>query len=132
MMVWQWCKIQVMALLILACIEIIYTKEGWSLNRLTKKQNCNTLFDLSLVTVNNAILFDGVTACTVNLLDQVPRTVNLLLHLTMYVSYEIFVVLLFWYWVSVTIGIPGRKWIRAACLLPAAVLIGATVLCMPL
>ena len=131
MMIWQWCKIKVMALLILACIEIIYTKEGWNLNRLTKKQNCNIVFDLSLVTVNNAIFFDGLTACTVNLLDQVPRTINLLLHLGMYVSYEIFVVLLFWYWVSVTIGVPGRKWIRAACLLPAVVLIVVTVLCMP-
>ena len=85
MMIWQLCKTQVAALLILAYIEIVYTREGWNLNRLTKKSNCNRFFDLSLTAANLAILFDGATACTVNLLDQVPRTVNLMLHLGMYV-----------------------------------------------
>ena len=128
---WQWCKIQVMALLILAYIEIIYTREGLSLNRLTKRSNCNVIFDLSLVAVNTAIVFDGVTACTVNLLDSVPRTVNLLLHLGMYSSYEVFVVLLFWYWVSVTVGIPDSRRFRTACMLPFAVLLGLTALFLP-
>ena len=130
-MIWQWCKIQVMAILILAYVEAIYTREGWNLNRLTKKSSCNAVFDWSLVTVNTAILFDGVTACTVNLLDQVPGTVNLLLHLGMYVSYEIFVILLFWYWVSVTVGMPRRKWVRALCVLPGVAMIALTLLFLP-
>lgn len=131
MMIWQWCKIQVMAILILAYIEIIYTRDGWNLNRLTKESNCNVLFDWALAMANNAILFDGATACTVNLLEQVPRWVNLLLHLGMYVSYEIFVALLFWYWVSVTVGLPRGKWVRALCTLPSIVLIGLTLAFLP-
>ena len=131
MMIWQWCKIQVMAILILAYVEIIYTREGWHLNKLTKKSNCNAMFDWSLVMANFAIAFDGTTACTVNLLDCVSRPVNLLLHLGMYVSYEIFVALLFWYWVSVTVGIPRKKWIRALCALPSVVMIALTVLFLP-
>ncbi len=130
-MIWQWCKTQVAALLILAYIEIVYTREGWNLNRLTKKSNCNRFFDLSLTAANLAILFDGATACTVNLLDQVPRTVNLMLHLGMYVCYEAYVALLFWYWVSVTVGISRRGWVRATGLIFSAVLAALTVLYLP-
>ena len=89
MMIWQWCKIQVMAILILAYVRLIYTRDGWRLNRLTRRSNCNVLFDWSLVTADAAVLFDGATACTVNLLERVPGWVNLLLHLGMYVSYEV-------------------------------------------
>ena len=131
MMIWQWCKIQVMAILILAYVGLIYTRDGGRLNRLTRRSNCNVLFDWSLVTADAAILFDGATACTVNLLEQVPRWVNLLLHLGMYVSYEIFVALLFWYWVSVTVGMPRKKWLRALCLLPSALLIILTLAFLP-
>lgn len=127
----QWCKTQIMCLLILAYIEIIYTREGNSLNKITKTSNCNRIFDLSLGVANTAVFFDGVTACTVNLLDQVPRSVNLLAHFGMYVSYEIFVALLFWYWVSVTVGIPEGKWIKAAYLLPSTVLACVTLYFMP-
>ena len=45
MMIWQWCKIQVMAILILAYVGLIYTRDGWRLNRLTRRSNCNVLFD---------------------------------------------------------------------------------------
>ena len=101
MLILQWCKTQIMCLMILAYIEIIYTREGNSLNRFTKRSNCNLFFDLSLVVVNFAVVFDGITACTVNLLELVPQNLNLLLHLGMYLSYELFAVLLFWYWISV-------------------------------
>lgn len=131
MLILQWCKTQIMSLLILAYIEIIYTREGNSLNRITRKSNCNRLFDWSLVAVNFAVLFDGITACTVNLTDQVPRNINLLMHLGMYLSYEIFVALLFWYWVSVTTGMPKKKWVRALCLLPNVLLACVTIYFLP-
>ena len=130
-MVWQWCKTQVLALLILAYVGIVYMREGWSLNRLTKKSNCNAIFDWCLVVADLAVFFDGVTACTVNNLERVPEIVNRLLHLGMFVSYEIFVALLFWYWISVTVGVPRRKWVRAAALLPSVVLVALTVCFLP-
>ena len=110
MMILQWCKTQIMALLILFYMEVIYIKEGNNLVRLTRSYNCNKLFDSCLYASSFALVFDGITACTVNLLDQVPRWLNLLLHYGMYVSYDVFIALLFWYWVYVTVGIPKKKW----------------------
>lgn len=85
------------------------------------KINCNHIFDNFFIISEVAVIFDGFTACTVNLLDVVPRFVNLLGHFGMYVSYEIYVMLLFWYWVAATVGIPKKKWIKIAYLLPGIV-----------
>ena len=98
-----------MCLLILMCIGIIFIKEGNNLNRLTHRSNCNHIFDAIFIVAEIAVFFDGVTACTVNYPDLIPKVVNLLLHWAMFVAYEIFVTLLFWYWVSVTIGISKKK-----------------------
>ena len=110
MMILQWCKTQIMALLILFYMEVIYIKEGNNLIRLTRTFSCNKLFDACLYASSFALVFDGITACTVNLLDKVPRWLNLLLHFGMFASYDVFIALLFWYWVSVTVGIPKKKW----------------------
>ncbi|MGN0494484.1 MAG: HD-GYP domain-containing protein [Acutalibacteraceae bacterium] len=131
MIVLQYCKTQIMCLLILAYIGLLYIREGNELNRVTQKSNCNRIFDMLFVISEIALLFDGITACTVNFLDRVPKTVNLLAHMGMFVSYELYVTLLFWYWVSVTVGIPKGKKIKAALILPSAVLILLTVCFMP-
>lgn len=123
MMIFQWCKTQIMAILILAYLEITYTREGYSLIRLSKRSYCNTLFDYSLTAANLAVVFDAITACTVNLLDSVSRGWNLALHFGMYASYEVYVALLFWYWVSVTVGLPRKKYLRVL----AAAVNGAVV-----
>ena len=109
MILLQWCKTQIMCLLILSYISLVFIREGNHLNRLTQKSNCNSIFDAFFVVSELAVLFDGITACTINFLEQVPRIVNLLLHLGMFISYEMYVTLLFWYWISVTVGIPKRK-----------------------
>lgn len=133
MMILYWCKTQIMAMLILAYLEIIYIREGNSLIRLTKRFNCNKLFDASLSAANFALLFDAVTACTVNMLDTVSRGWNLAFHFGMYASYEIYVALLFWYWLSVTVGLPKAWWKRAlgalsngACVAATGLLLGKT------
>lgn len=131
MIILQWCKTQVMCLLLLMYIGIIFIREGNSLNRITQKSNCNRIFDWFFIVSEVAVLFDGITACTVNYLDEIPRIVNLLMHLGMFVSYEIYVVLLFWYWISVTIDIPKKKWIKTACLLPCAISILLTIWFLP-
>lgn len=131
MIVLQWCKTQIMCFLILAYIGVMFIREGNNLNRLTQKANCNHIFDLIFIMSELAVFFDGLTACTVNYLEQVPKALNLLAHLGMFVSYEIFVALLFWYWVSVTVGIPKGKWVKAAYILPSAISICLTVLFLP-
>lgn len=131
MMILQWCKTQIMAILVLAYVEIIYTKEGTSLNKFTKKSNCNAIFDWSLAAANMALLFDGVTACTVNMLDRVSRGWNLAFHFGMFACYEIFVALLFWYWVSVTVGVPKRRWLRALAVAYNVAIVAVTGLLIP-
>lgn len=131
MIILQWCKMQIMCLLILIYMGIMYIREGNHLNKITKKSNCNHLFDAIFVVSELAVFFDGVTACTINFLDQVPKSVNLFLHLGMFVSYEIYVTLLFCYWVSVTVGAPKRKWMKAAYILPCVISICLTICFLP-
>ena len=125
-----WCKTQLLAIMILAFLEIIYIREGNSLIRLTKRFNCNKLFDASLSAANFALVFDAVTACTVNMLDTVSRGWNLVFHFCMYAGYEVFMALLFWYWVSVTIGIPKRPLVKSLAYLYNGAIVAATGLLM--
>ena len=131
MIILQWCKMQIMCLLILTYIGIIFIREGKQLNRITKKSNCNHLFDAIFLVSELAVLFDGITACTINFTEQVPRIVNLLLHFGMFVSYEIYMMLLFWYWVKETVGIPKRNWIKTLFLLPGIFSIGLMIALLP-
>lgn len=127
----QWCKTQVMCLLILAYIGVVYIREGNSLNRLTRKSNCNPVYDRMFIVAELAVLFDGITACTVNFLNDVPTEVNVLLHFEMYFFYEVYMMLLFLYWISVTIGIPKNRWSKLACLLPGIISVCLTLFFMP-
>ena len=127
----QWCKMQIMCLLILAYIGCTYIKEGNHLNKVTKRSYCNSFFDIYFVVAEVAVLFDAITACTVNYLDIVPRTINLCVHSGMFVSYEIFIALLFWYWVSATVGIPKKRWIKVVGILPCVTSIALTMLFLP-
>ena len=131
MIVLQWAKTQILCLMILNYIGINYIREGNRLNRISSRFDCNQIFDAFFIVSEVAILFDGITACTVNYLDQIPKGVNLLLHFGMFVSYELYVVLLFWYWVSVTVGIPKGKWVKVAYILPSVISILLTILFQP-
>lgn len=131
MIILQWCKTQIMCLMILVYIGMIYIKEGNSLNRITRKSNCNSIFDALFIVTELAVFFDGLTACTINFLDQVPRWLNLLFHLGMFVSYELFVTLLFLYWVYKISGKPKRKWTRMAYILPSVIAICLTIVFIP-
>ncbi len=124
----QYAKTQITALLVLVYVGILYIIEGERLNKVTKKSNCNPLYSALYIVSEIAVLFDGITACTVNFLDTVPRTVNLMLHLGMFLSYELYVILLFLYWLSVTVGLKKHKWIY---ILPGAASAMLTVLFMP-
>lgn len=131
MIIFDWSKTQIMCLMILAYIGVLFIREGNALNHLSGKQKCNVIFDFLFIVAEIAVLFDGITACTVNYLDEVPRTANILFHLGMFVAYEIFVTLLFWYWLSVTVGIPKKVSVKMAYLLPSIVSIILTALLIP-
>ena len=126
-----WCKTQIMCLLILLYIGYTYIKEGNDLKKVAGRSYCNGFFDVSFVVAEIAVLFDAITACTVNYLNEVPRVVNLAVHLGMFVSYELFISLLCWYWVSVTVGIPKNRWLRMAGMLPVILSVTLTILYLP-
>lgn len=131
MAIFQWCKTQIMAIMVLAYVEFIFVREERALNRLTKKSGFNPLFDYSLNVANLAVLFDGITACTVNLPAFVPRKLNLFLHYGMFACYETYMALLFWYWISVTLGLPRQQWKRICAFLFNGCILLATALWMP-
>lgn len=131
MLILQYAKTQIMALLVLIYVGILYIIEGERLNKLMKKSNCNPFYSALYIVSEIAVLFDGITACTVNFLDTVPRTVNLLLHLGMFLSYELYVILLFLYWISVTVGLRKDKPARVAYILPGIVSAVLTVFFLP-
>ena len=129
--IFQWCKTQIMAIMVLAYVEFVFVREERALDRLTKKSGFNPLFDYSLNVANLAVLFDGITACTVNLPAFVPRKLNLFLHYGMFACYETYMALLFWYWISVTLGLPRRRWKRICAFLFNGCILLATALWMP-
>lgn len=131
MAIFQWCKTQIMAIMVLAYVEFVFVREERALDRLTKKSGFNPLFDYSLNVANLAVLFDGITACTVNLPAFVPRKLNLFLHYSMFACYETYMALLFWYWISVTLGLPRRRWKRICAFLFNGCILLATALWMP-
>lgn len=131
MAIFQWCKTQIMAIMVLAYVEFVFVREERALNRLTKKSGFNPLFDYSLNVANLAVLFDGITACTVNLPAFVPRKLNLFLHYGMFACYETYMALLFWYWISVTLGLPRQRWKRICAFLFNGCILLATALWMP-
>lgn len=134
MIILQWCKMQIVCEVILVYIGFVFIREGNDLGKLyqhCKKPKCNRIFDILLISGELAVLFDGITVCTVNFADQIPRTVNLVLHLGLFVSYEMYAALLFWYWLSVTSGIPKEKWLKAAYILPSAIAVSLTIYFLP-
>ena len=131
MAIFQWCKTQIMAIMVLAYVEFVFVREERALDRLTKKSGFNPLFDYSLNVANLAVLFDGITACTVNLPAFVPRKLNLFLHYGMFACYETYMALLFWYWISVTLGLPRRRWKRICAFLFNGCILLAMALWMP-
>ena len=131
MMMLHWCKTQVMCLMILIYIVIIYIRDEKVYNKNGKKNSSEILFDLLLGVTVVAVLFDGVTICTVNYTDVIPRSVNLVVHIIMFVSYVLNVALLFLYWVSVTIGISKKNWVKIAYVMPCIIAIALTVYFLP-
>ena len=131
MIVLQWCKTQIMCLLILAYVGVGFIRDGNSLLKLSKKSSCNPIYDTLFIVSELALLFDGITACTVNYPEQVPKTLNLLLHFGMYFFYELYALLLFLYWTSVTVGITKNKWKKAVYFGPGILAVCLTVFYLP-
>lgn len=104
-MVLEFCKLQVGCMLIILYIAFIYCKE----RKRFRQRHKATVFDGLLALSFPAILFDGLTAYTVNHLETVDKTVNMILHLFFLLSLDFFIFWLFLYMISITTGLPKQK-----------------------
>ena len=102
--------------------HIIFCKKSDIVDSVLK--HCNSFYTHTYS--KTGILFCIDSACTVNMLDTVSRGWNLAAHFGMYACYEIYVALLFWYWMSVTVGLPKKKWKRALAVLCNLAIVAAT------
>ena len=108
-------KLQIGCLLIVLFFTAAYVK-----TTLNKKIPCNRIFDMLLAVAPWAILFDGVTAWTVNHQDSVPEIVNRLLHGCFYITMDVVILLIYVYMLQQTVGIKNRK-VMAVMLIPGIV-----------
>ena len=98
MEIFFYCKLQIACLVILLFLGFQFIREGNRFNEILGKQSCNPLFDAMFFSGEIAIFFDAITAYTVNKLQSVPIFVNNILHLIFYISYQMFIVIHFTYW----------------------------------
>lgn len=127
-----WAKIQTVCFLVLVYIGIIYLLEGNDLRRITKNNlNCNPFFDALFILSEVTVLLDGITICTVNYPDFIPWNINLFLHLIMLISYELYLMMLFSYWLKMTAGDSKSTKGKVLLSLPGIILILLTVINIP-
>ena len=99
------CKLQIGCMLIILYIAFVY----WKDRRRFHHDYGLGIFDGLLILGMSAVLFDGLTAHTVNNLDFINEVTNRVLHLFFLLSLDSFIFWLFVYMVSITIGLPKRK-----------------------
>lgn len=123
----QYIKLQIGCFLIIAYIALIYIRErkDYSIKRKFK------LFDLLLTTAVFEVIFDGVTAYTVNHLDTVNPMVNGLLHMCFLISLDVLIFILFLYILSLTEGMPEKFVKRVGISLPLVANIITVIVYMP-
>ena len=123
----QYIKLQLGCLVLVSYIAFAYMKEcrDYSL------KHKHRIFDKLLLLGIAGILFDGLTAYTVNHLDSINPVLNDILHLCFFISMDVLVYLLFLYILFITEGMPEKRSWRIGIFLPLAVDILAVIINMP-
>lgn len=98
----NYCKLQIGCLIIVTFLALVYLTQ----RRRYGTDKKFTLFNLLLITVMVEIIFDGVTAVTVN--SNIPRWLNLALHAVFFISLDSVMFVLFLYMLSFTGGLPKK------------------------
>jgi len=106
-------KLQLGCLIIMLFFTMIYVRETY-----TRKIGCNRYFDLILYVAPWAIVFDGLTAWTVNRMYKLPYRFNLIAHGIFYSLMVIELFFAFLYMLDITVGIPKKKRNKVLIALP--------------
>ena len=99
------CKLQIGCMFVIVYILFVYLKECKRYGRKTSL----SMFDALLAVGIFSVMFDGLTAYTVNHLDKVNGTANMIFHLCFLVGLDLFIFRLFVYMLSITAGLPKKK-----------------------
>jgi len=107
-------KLQLGCVAVILYIIVVYVKESSRLGLLKGLKPFHLLLFMGLASV----IFDGATAYTVNHIDQVGETCNMVLHLLFLLSLDTFIFLVYVYMLYITKGIPKDKKRRCLLFLP--------------
>ena len=108
-------KLQIGCLVLVLYLELIYI---WQTTGKNAKVSCNPIFDALMMIVPSLIVFDGVTAWTVNHLEIVPVSLNLVLHAVFFILLSLFMFVMFLHTLSFIKGFPQKLIFRFLIFLP--------------
>ncbi|MGN0106148.1 MAG: HD domain-containing phosphohydrolase [Hominilimicola sp.] len=110
-------KLQIGSLIILIYIAVIYLRECRKYKINLKKNFFVALLALGITSV----VFDGVTAFTVNNLNLVNPVLNRILHMFFLISLDSMIFMIFLYMLFITGAFPQKRSMRAAIFVPFAI-----------
>lgn len=102
-------RLQVGCLVIMFYIIIMYVKESKS-----KDIECNKYYDAILIVAPLAVVFDGITAWTVNHMAVVPNLINVTAHLIYFVLMDVLLIISAIYMYETIAGVDEHKKVRNA------------------
>ena len=108
-------KLQIGCLVLVLYLELIYI---WQTTGKNAKVSCNPIFDALMMIIPWLIVFDGVTAWTVNHLEIVPVSLNLVLHAVFFILLSLFMLVMFLHTLSFVKGFPQKLIFRFLIFLP--------------
>ncbi|MGN0404398.1 MAG: HD-GYP domain-containing protein [Bariatricus sp.] len=120
----EYCKLQIGCILVLMYIMVIYYKE----KRRFQIKDGFSLYELLMMVGFVSLILDGATAYTVNHLDTVDPTLNLILHGLFLISIDTLIFTLFLYMLAVTEGLPKDKGKFLLLCTPFVINVGAVLL----
>lgn len=120
----EYSKLQIGCMLIVIYIAFIYFRERYAY-KVKKKE---IVFELLLFTGIFSIAFDGITAYTVNHLNNVPMLLNDIFHACFLCSLDAIVFLIFLYILDITRGLPKKRRTKILVSLPFIVNMATVVI----
>ena len=108
-------KLQIGCLVLVIYLELIYI---WQTTGKNAKVSCNPIFDALMMIIPWLIVFDGVTAWTVNHLEIVPVSLNLVFHAVFFIFLSLFMLVMFLHTLSFIKGFPQKLIFRFLIFLP--------------
>lgn len=108
-------KLQIGCLVLVLYLELIYI---WQTTGKNAKVSCNPIFDALMMIIPSLIVFDGLTAWTVNHLEIVPVSLNLVFHAVFFILLSLFMFVMFLHTLSFVKGFPKRFIFRILIILP--------------